>query len=220
MNIPAHAPLHLLHQATIGTLATQTRQPTGFPYPSVLPFVLDHRHRPTILVSQLAEHTRNLQSDPHAGFLVVHAPQGDVLNAERVTLLGLFEKLETPPGLVQRYLRYHPEGQRYLDLGDFTFWTMALERMRYIGGFGTMGWVKGDELDPLEPLAYDEEAELITFFKTHPKRHDNLELLGLDRYGADLKTGSTRRRLVFDSPKLDTAALQSALINHLEEVPN
>ena len=41
MNIPAHAPLHLLHQVAIGTLATHARQPQGYPYPTVLPFAPD-----------------------------------------------------------------------------------------------------------------------------------------------------------------------------------
>ncbi|WJF90197.1 pyridoxamine 5'-phosphate oxidase family protein [Paraburkholderia bonniea] len=220
MHIPAHSPLHLLHQTVTGTLATHSRQPAGFPYPSVMPFALDQHHRPTILVSKLAEHTRNLLADPRAGFLVAHAPDGDVLDAERVTLLGTFEAQETSPELAQRYLRYHPKAQRFLDLGDFTFWSLAIERMRYIGGFGTMGWLKGEELDPLEPLGFDEETALLAFFAAHPARKDTLHLLGVDRYGADLVSGNSRTRVIFDSPKLDSAALHNALVSHLEAQAN
>ena len=42
-------------------------------------------------MSHLAEHTRNLHADPRAGFLVAHAPDGDVLEGQRLTLLGSFE---------------------------------------------------------------------------------------------------------------------------------
>lgn len=211
MNIPAHAPLHLLHQAATGTLATHSRQPEGFPYPSILPFAPDTRHRPTILVSRLAEHTRNLQADARAGFLVAHAPDGDVLNGQRVTLLGSFEMVEPEPAAVRRYLRYHPDAERYLALGDFSFWVMTLERLRYIGGFGTMGWLDGAELDPLDPVTFDDECALLTWFDAHPRRPGDLELLGVDRYGADIKKGSLRSRFAFETIAEDTDSLHAAL---------
>ncbi|MEQ5840606.1 pyridoxamine 5'-phosphate oxidase [Paraburkholderia acidicola] len=216
MNIPAHAPLHLLHQAAVGTLATHAREPQGFPYPSVLPFAPDSMHRPTILVSRLAEHTRNLHADARAGFLVAHAPDGDVLNGQRVTLLGAFEPVEPDAGWVRRYLRYHPDAARYLALGDFSFWTMNVDRLRYIGGFGAMGWLDAQDLDPLEPLAPDEEAALADFFDGHPKRADGLVLAGVDRYGADLKIAGERTRFMFDVPKCDSDALHAALADCIE----
>ncbi|MFP3549099.1 pyridoxamine 5'-phosphate oxidase family protein [Paraburkholderia sp. SIMBA_049] len=211
MNIPAHAPLHLLHQAAIGTLATHARQPQGFPYPTVLPFAPDSHHRPTILVSRLAEHTRNLHSDPRAGFLIVHAPDGDVLNGQRVTLVGTFEHVEPTPPVTQRYLRYHPEAERYLVLGDFSFWVMSVERMRYIGGFGAMGWLTQAELDPLDPVSFDEENALVEFFERHPRRPAQVQLMGIDRYGADLNISGARSRVAFDTPAPDAECLHAAL---------
>lgn len=211
MNIPAHAPLHLLHTAAVGTLATHARQPEGFPYPSILPFAPDSRHRPTILVSRLAEHTHNLRADPRAGFLAVDAPDGDVLSGQRVTLLGTFEPVDSTPEVVQRYLRYHPDAERYLVLGDFTFWAMKLERLRYIGGFGAMGWLAGAELDSLPPLGFDEENALIEEFSRAHNSGDAFQLLGVDRYGADLKLAGARKRLVFDDPQPNTETLHMAL---------
>ncbi|AXE91033.1 HugZ family protein [Paraburkholderia terricola] len=211
MNIPAHAPLHLLHTTAVGTLATHAREPEGFPYPTVLPFAPDPRHRPTILISRLAEHTHNLRADPRAGFLVVDAPDGDVLSGQRVTLLGTFEAIDPAPEVVQRYLRYHPDAQRYLALGDFTFWTLQIERLRYIGGFGAMGWLDGAELDPLPPLGFDEESALLAHFSDYREGVDGVQLLGLDRYGADLKLNGARRRFAFEDAKRDREALHAAV---------
>lgn len=211
MKIPAHAPLNLLHRSPIGTLATHSREPQGFPYPTMLPFAPDARHRPVVLVSRLAEHTRNLEADARAGFLVVHAPEDDVLNGERVTLVGRFLAVEASPPLVRRYLRYHPDAERYLALGDFSFWTMEVERLRYIGGFGAMGWLDAAELDTLDPLPDEEETALAEFFDRHPQRPTSLELAGIDRYGADLKVGHHRRRFAFDAAKTDRAQLRHAL---------
>jgi heme iron utilization protein len=210
LNIPAHAPLHLLHTAAVGTLATHARQPEGFPYPTVLPFAPDAEHRPTILISRLAEHTHNLIADPHAGFLAVDAPDGDVLGGQRVTLLGTFATVEPTREVVARYLRYHPDAERYLALGDFTFWSMRLTRMRYIGGFGAMGWLDGAELDPLPPLDAAEEAELIAS-EIAGIDAGNVQLLGVDRYGIDLKVDGARNRTAFDEPLISYQSLHAAL---------
>ncbi|MFM0734993.1 pyridoxamine 5'-phosphate oxidase family protein [Paraburkholderia sediminicola] len=220
MNIPAPAPLHLLHLAATGTLATHARQPEGFPYPSVLPFAPDPQHRPTILVSRLAEHTHNLHADPRAGFLVVDAPDGDVLSGQRVTLLGTFEPIDATPEVVRRYLRYHADAERYLALGDFTFWAMRVERLRYIGGFGAMGWLDGAELDPLPRLGFDEEDALIRHFAGHASIAGGVQLLGVDRYGADLTLDGTRTRFVFDDAKLNTEILHAALEDCIQRHAN
>ncbi|SAK73666.1 HugZ family pyridoxamine 5'-phosphate oxidase [Caballeronia ptereochthonis] len=218
MNIPSQAPLHLLHRVPEGTLATHSREPRGFPYPTALPFALTANHMPMLLISHLAEHTRNLQADPRAGFLVAHAAQGGVLEGQRLTMLGRFAPVlpEASGELARRYLRYHPEAGRYLELGDFCFWVMSLERMRYIGGFGAMGWLAGDELDSLAPLSYEDEASLCEYFDAYPGRPENLQLLGIDRYGCDLLLGGTRNRFTFDKPRLTTEELKSALIDCFE----
>jgi hypothetical protein len=218
LKLPDHAPLNLLHQAATGTLATHARDPQGFPYPTLLPFAPDARHRPVILVSRLAEHTRNLEADPRAGFLVAHAPDGDVLEGPRETLLGRFEPVddEQAPEIARRYLRYHPNAQRYLALGDFTFWAMRVERLRYIGGFGAMGWQDGADLDPLAPLPAGEEEALLQFFDNHPLRIRRPALLGVDRYGADLMRDGVRLRCTFDAPKSGDDALRAALADCLE----
>ncbi len=217
MKIPAHAPLDLLHQAPAGTLATHAREPQGFPYPTLLPFATDARHRPVILVSRLAEHTRNLQDDPRAGFLVAQTSGEDVLGAPRMTLIGRFEPCgEGADGaLARRYLRYHPDAERYLALGDFTFWTLHVERLRYIGGFGAMGWLDGAELDTLDPVPAEEEEALIRFAATHPARREGLTLLGVDRHGADWRIDGRRMRHRFEAPQLDSASLHGALANSL-----
>ncbi|WP_322043761.1 HugZ family protein [Paraburkholderia sp. J67] len=222
MKIPAHAPLNLLHQVSTGTLATHAREPHGFPYPTLLPFATDAQHRPVILVSRLAEHTRNLQGDPRAGLLVAQTSGEDVLSAPRMTLLGLFEPLDADADspLARRYLRYHPDAARYLALGDFTFWAMHVERLRYIGGFGAMGWLDGAELDTLDPLSDEEEGALIRFVETHPARRDGLTLLGVDRYGADLLIDGQRQREVFETPQLDSASLHAVLADCLARHAN
>jgi putative heme iron utilization protein len=212
VNIDPAFPLHLLHRCALGTLATHARDPHGYPYPTVVPFAPDPAHRPVILVSALAEHTRNLAADPRAGFLVVDAPDGDVLNAERATLLGRFVPLGDDPHVAARYLRYEPDAARYLALGDFTFWALDVERLRYIGGFGRMGWVDGTGIDALPPLAFDDEQALWDAYDAGDARRDGLALLGVDRHGADWRFGGRRVRTPFDAPSADVGALRDRLL--------
>ncbi|MDR5749283.1 MULTISPECIES: pyridoxamine 5'-phosphate oxidase family protein [unclassified Caballeronia] len=218
MNIPPHAPLHLLHRVPDGTLATHSRDPRGFPYPTALPFAPTARHVPMLLISHLAEHTRNLHADSRAGFLVAHASDGNVLEGQRLTMLGSFSPAppEESSDLARRYLRYHPEAERYLGLGDFTFWTMSLERMRFIGGFGAMGWLAADALDSLEPLSANEETLLCALFDDLDERPATLELLGLDRYGCDFRQNGRRNRFTFDKPKATVTELKAALFDWVE----
>lgn len=218
MNIPSQAPLHLLHRVSEGTLATHSREPRGFPYPTALPFALTARHLPMLLISHLAEHTRNLHADARAGFLVAHAGEGGVLEGQRLTMLGSFAPAapEENGELARRYLRYHPDAERYLELGDFAFWVMSVERMRYIGGFGAMGWLAGDELDSLPPVSPADESSLCEYFDAYPSRPENLRLLGVDRYGCDLLLSGTRNRFTFDYPKLTNGDLKAALIDCFE----
>ncbi|GAB5098568.1 MULTISPECIES: HugZ family pyridoxamine 5'-phosphate oxidase [unclassified Caballeronia] len=218
MHIPSQAPLHLLHRMPEGTLATQSRDPRGFPYPTALPFAPTAHHTPMLLISQLAEHTRNLQADGRAGFLITHAAEGRVLEGQRLTMLGTFAPapLAQYEELSRRYLRYHPDAGRYLELGDFSFWLMSLERMRFIGGFGAMGWLRAEDLDDLEPVSSADEVALCKIFDAYNARPANLALLGIDRYGCDLLRDGTRNRFTFDKPKLNGDELRTALIDCIE----
>jgi heme iron utilization protein len=215
MHIPSQAALHLLHLASDGALATHTRDPQGFPYPTALPFAPTAGHAPMLLVSRLAEHTRNLEADPRSGFLVAHSETGSLLEGQRLTLIGTFAPApaEQHADLARRYLRYHPAAERYLALGDFAFWVMSITRMRYIGGFGAMGWIEGNDIDALPPLSAAEESELCQFADSNAARPANVELLGIDRYGCDLRVESVRNRFTFDEPKTTREALKAALLD-------
>ncbi|MCM2491732.1 HugZ family protein [Burkholderia glumae] len=214
MKLSVSLPIHLLHRGQTGTLATHAREPAGFPYPTIVPYATDARHRPVVLVSALAEHTRNLAADPRAGFLVadpepaVVPAASAVLEAERVTLVGRFVRSDDDPHLAARYQRYHRDAARYLGLGDFAFWVLECERLRFIGGFGRMGWLDGAELDALPPLSFDQEQAL---WARYPAGERARELIGVDRHGADWRIDGRLRRTAFANPATDFHALIDAV---------
>src|SRR6185295_3871597 len=79
----------LAHLGRTGTLATLSRKHPGHPFASVMPYALDADGRPLFLISTMAMHTHNLQSDPRGSLLITQPDwSGDPLAAGRLTLMG------------------------------------------------------------------------------------------------------------------------------------
>lgn len=199
------AAMQLLHTPSYGVLATHSEQIAGYPFATVLPFVPDELHRPVLLVSALAEHTRNLHADMRASFLVAAGDSGNVLREARLTLVGDAERFEPSSAMVARYVRYRPDARRYLQLGDFSFYRLAVKRARYIAGFGEMGWVEHADWSGAMSLSLSEEdtciADLAAFLPGH------VRLLGIDCYGIDIERQGKRERYVLPNAPVEPGAL-------------
>lgn len=187
--------IHLLHAVSSGTLATNSAQLQGYPFATALPFVPDERHRPVFLVSRLAEHTKNLVADGRTSFLVSTPNDASVLTGARMTLVGDTLRTDATPDLTARYLRYQPDAEQYLSLGDFAFFQLSPKRIRHIAGFGQMGWIEESDWVDAGVLSLTDEArclqELIGF------QQPGVRLLGLDCYGCDIEHHGKRDRLRF-----------------------
>ncbi len=195
--------IDLLHGAGEAALATQSLAVPGFPFASAVPFAPDERHRPILLISRLAEHTQNLGADPRASLLLARPLAAGEM--ARVTLIGTVQPVEARPELIARYLRYHPEAERFLQLGDFGFHRLEPARIRVIGGFAQAGWLDGERLLEAAGLAAAAEARLREACAS--LLPPGAEWLGIDAYGADLRRGGVRERLRFAHGPLDAAAI-------------
>ena len=137
----------LLARSRMGTLATVSAEMPGYPFASLAPFAMSEEGDPVFLLSDLAEHTVNIKTDPRASLLVAEAFRqgGDPLALERVTLLG---KIGPVPDqeVEDLYLQAHPEAKMFSGMKDFSFYVLAIEKARYVGGFGRMSWVERQEL--------------------------------------------------------------------------
>ena len=183
--------INLLHSATASTLATQSLQMPGYPYATVVPNVLDERHRPILLISALAEHTKNLLADPKVSISVTESGIANVQDGQRLTLVGDAEYFEPSLELMARYLRYVPAAEQYLLL-DFMFFRIIPKRLRYIGGVGKMGWVEADTLEAANKLLFADESSLLAEVEAVAPR--NVTLLGIDSYGVDYIADGFRDR--------------------------
>lgn len=157
---PSNAELSrtLIEPGGIATLCTLTQ--LGHPYASIAPYSAMTDGAPLICVSSLAEHTQNLLSDPRASVLVEtqSRPGVDPLSLARVTVLGAFVPADPSAAEIEAHLELHPFARHYVGFADFSWWRLEVSSLRYVGGFGVMGWATGDDYaaadaDPVLPHA-------------------------------------------------------------------
>lgn len=144
----------LVYLGRVGSLSTQSRKQPGFPFGSVMPYALDGSANPVFLISTMAMHTQNIQSDPHASLLVTQLDaEGDPLGSSRVTLLGNIALVPAAEITHARelYLARHANSKYWVDFEDFAFYRMEVVDVYYVGGFGVMGWVTAAEYYSAEP---------------------------------------------------------------------
>jgi len=200
--------IELLHSADEAALATQSVSLPGHPFASQVPFITDELQRPVMLLSGLAEHTRNLAADPRASLMIARTlGDGEVA---RLSLVGDITRIAADEQLVARYLRYHPHAARFLQLGDFAFHRFAPRRAMTIGGFARAAWLEGERLLDAPAIAAEVDAALVESLAAICATRGRL--LGLDSHGADLRDAHGRRlRLDFAAAPLPAAAIPAAL---------
>ena len=186
--------IHLMHLAEFSTLATQSQQLPGYPYATAVPNVLDENHRPLLLVSRLAEHTKNLLADPRVSLSLVEPGTTNIQTAARITLLGDAEQFQPDDLLKTRYLRYLPDAAQYLEL-DFMFFRINPQRIRFIAGIGKMGWLEVAALGTLPSVSLQKESALVkTAQQAAPT---GIRILGVDCFGIDYEADGFRDRQKF-----------------------
>jgi len=242
-SLDAPAPSHaerartLLEASSAGTLCTVAREPAGYPYGSLVTFGLDGGD-PVFLISELAEHTKNVRADARASLLVAESRSGDPLANGRVTLLGrcLPASAERRARASAAYLSRHPGAEGYAGFGDFAFWCLELSAVRYIGGYGRMSWVSVEDWraaapDPIAPDAaailehmnQDHADALPAYCKAFSSLGEVLgaEMTQIDRLGFELSAstaaGSETVRIGFREPIASKTDARTALVGLLKE---
>lgn len=206
-----------------GMLATISKKLEGYPFGSVVPYILDNRAQPILLISTLAEHTRNIAHDSRVSLLVLERG-ADVQAEARATLVGDCLRMDDQESAKERYLRYFPGAADYFGTHDFFFHRIEPTIIRYIGGFGNIHWVSAESYFPLRsPLAESEHA-IITHMNAdhahnlrdyclfyHNKKALEVSMLGIDCDGFDVRADGAILRFEFGEPVLDAGQARDAL---------
>jgi heme iron utilization protein len=200
----------LMHSGRFGSLSTLSRKQPGFPFGSLMPYVLDAQGRPIFLISTMAMHTQNLHGDPRASLFVAEPDvNGDPLGSSRVTLIGNVTKVSEAELMAVRtvYLAGYPDSRYWVDFEDFFFYRMDVLDVYYVGGFGVMGWVTASDysqaqadplaehkLDIMRHMNSDHKDALVLLAKQYARiEAQEAEMTSVDRLGFHLRLKTQER---------------------------
>lgn len=227
----------LLRRADRAALATRLAEaaPDGaepWPYASLVLATADHDGSPLLLLSDLADHSRNLAARPEAALLVDGTGQRrDPLTGPRATLLGRVTPLAdgATARRLTRFVARHPGAELYAGFKDFRLYRMAVARAHLVAGFGRIHWLPGAEVrfDTAGCTALAEaEAEIVAHMNAdhcdalaaiaaaagRPAAESEWVMTGIDPEGFDLRRDAARLRIDFPAPVADAAAARAALV--------
>ncbi|MBC7756305.1 MAG: DUF2470 domain-containing protein [Bdellovibrio sp.] len=225
-----------LRSTRSGVLSSFSAKFDGYPFGSVMPFVLGHDCRPIVLISNIAEHTKNIIANPKVSLLAFQSNNlksvEDLHANGRLTLIGEAVQIDKKDAdLMARYCRYLPESTGYLAMHDFQFYRINISQARYIAGFGKMGWVAGEEMvevknatsiaalesSVIEHMNDDHQESMQQycqhFYGAAPSR---VNLIGIDCDGFDVEAVTDNEikilRFSFAAPIFDANSARAAFV--------
>ena len=205
------------------TAALATTSEDGSPWGSLVLYAALADGTPVLCLSTLAEHGRNVTRDPRASLMVGQTDvAGDPLDS------GPRDARRAPRGAARArsctrarmaYKAASPASGLYGRFGDFTYYVLRVERVRWVGGYGRMdstdpGAYHAAEPDPvaagaayaIEHLNDDHADALLLMAQALGGHPDATEAtcVRIDRYGLDLRLqtprGIAETRIAFAEP--------------------
>jgi putative heme iron utilization protein len=225
MNERATTARRLLSRENMGVLATHSVDMDGYPFGSIAPYALDHGGRPVMLLSDIAQHTRNLKRDPRVSLTVFERFADDPQAGGRVTWVGDVAAVDAADAATrERYMRYFPWTVDYFAMHDFALYRIELRRARFIGGFGQIFWIDAAAMAAENPFR-DSEADIVEHMNRDHARAlsrycellgapaaDGVAMSGIDADGFDLLVGRRKLRFELDAPIATPEEARAALV--------
>lgn len=214
----------LLKENNFGVLSTISIDVDGYPFGSVTPYCLSNNLEPMLLISNIAQHTKNIIRNPKVSLTVFGTDiKGDVQENGRVTYIGDAIKTENEEEK-EKYSIYFPNSKGYFSFHDFSLYKIVLKRIRFIGGFGSIFWVDKDEFyleNPLlsvekriiEHMNNDHKDSIIKYCRVFKGLSvSDAYISGIDSEGFDVIADDKFLRFAFDEPVTDAGKARQVLV--------
>jgi len=147
-------------------MSTNSKSDEGYPGGSVIGFAPDEEGRPLFVFSGMSTHTQDILADPRCSVTIASKEFKGAADG-RVNLMGKCNKLpkEDLEAAKAAYLKKHP-GAFWVNFGDFNWFRMEIEKIRFVGGFARAGSVTPEEYKEAKP-------DPISEFGMHIANHMN-----------------------------------------------
>ena len=168
------------HAGVLSTLSNES-DIQGYPFGSLTPYAIDKNGEAIILISDIAQHTKNIVADPRVSLTIIETMTGEVQAKGRFTYLGKAMKVSESEldDVGKRYTTLYPESKGYFNAHGFSFYRIKFEKGRFIGGFGKIYWVSPEELLFEHSFTVEEEASAIGHMNND---HKEAIIMYLDKY--------------------------------------
>lgn len=207
----AKAARSLLASQRHGVLSTISVDLPGYPFGSITPYAVSHQGEPVILISTLAQHTKNILADARVSLTIHDATATDVQASGRLTWVGDASAVDPADQAARdRYMRYFPDAESYFQAHDFDLYRIALRRARFIGGFGQIHWLEPAQMVKANPFAESELGIVSHMNEDHAHNlaaycrafkgvnPQTVTMLGIDAEGFDVRADEATLRFDFE----------------------
>ncbi len=160
----------LLRECELGVLSTHSKANEGYPFGSVSTYMSTATGDIIFYVSDLAQHTKNINQNEKMCFTVFtnsenrhNAAVEDPNAGARLSILGnasVVSNSETE-SIKERFFTLYPDSRKYQGTHDFKFYRLRTERVRFIGGFGDIHWISESEWRLDTPQWLESEQNMI-----------------------------------------------------------
>lgn len=218
----------LLYARHFGILSTLSVKLEGYPFGSVAPYCLDETGRPVLLISSIAQHTKNVNADKRCS-LTIAREEDDIQANNRICMIGNMEKVpEASEAVRERYFRYFPQSKDYFKAHDFSFYYLDPVTIRYIGGFGAIYWIEPETF--LHPNPFHGKGEAYIVDHMNEDHSDSLRrylahfkgiavspeaevrMVGINEQGFDLMVDLKKVWFKFEKPVHNGTEAREALV--------
>lgn len=221
----AHEARLMLRAHRYGVLSTLSKKFEGYPFGSITPYLVDHDGSLLILISTLAEHTKNILHDSRVSLITHDQRDPHIQTQGRITVVGNAAPEPDREQAGLRYLRYFPEAQAYFAMHDFSFYRIRPVAIRYIGGFGRIHWVDMENYAVQPYPLIEQESDVIAHMNSdhqdalrnycqhvHQCAALDVAMLGIDLDGFDVRADGKVLRFDFAQPVFDAQQARTALV--------
>lgn len=225
----------LLRSQELGVLSTHSKSMEGYPFGSVTTYMSSVNGEPIFYISDLAQHTRNINSNPKISLIAYSGDNSeDDANANaRLTILGeaVQASEEESKKIAQRFYRLFPSSEQYKNVHDFQFYILKCHKVRYIGGFGEIHWIsKDDWLIDTPDWTNSEEGMIQHMNEDHQDAMqlilkdklnisaNSVEMLALNPDGFFIKADQHKPLFIeFPDTALSSGSIRTTLVNMTNE---
>ena len=222
--------VRLFRSSDTAVLSTISKSSDSYPFGSFVTFASSTHRELVIYASDIAEHTKNILHDPRACATIFSAAtDGDKQTSERLSLIGDLVKVETDDqkSYESRFIKFLPESKEYSRMHGFNFYKLNINKARWIGGFGQIGWLdiadwitktpawKEDELSMIKHMNDDHHNVVFSALNANFGIADqDAKMLALCTDGYFVLSEDQRYFIAFEEPCYSAGAVRAALVKH------